>query len=270
MVMEMNVYKHNYFYLKCENISEHIYDIGSDYWFLSYFKDDMYVLDKEDKKIIAPHESLYIVPPHTRMYYKSVSGGPFVHTLFLFKGNREDMDKLRLPYKTPFQIKNTGSLEELMFDAEKCDISKSDFRQEGMNTYLLLILLFIHNNIYSTDTDSRCESGADIQLIRMHVMSSPGVMWTIEDMARRSNMSVSGFQRKYKKLYGKSPIADLYDFRFNKAKRLIDDGYSNTYILNSCGFKSLQHFSRFFKEREGVSPSEYRKRKNLKEPGESD
>lgn len=268
--MKMYVNKHNYFYLKRENRPEHIYNAGSEYWFLSYFKDDMYVLDGENNEITAPHDTLYIVPPHTRMYYKSVSGGPFVHTLFMFKADKEYMDKLRLPYKTPIQIKNTGRLEELMFNAEKCDISASDFKQDGIDAYLTLILIFIHDNIHSIGEDYRCESGEDLQLVRLNVMNSPGVLWTVEDMARLANMSVSGFQRKYKKLYGKSPIADLYDFRFTKAKRLINSGYSNTYILNSCGFKSLQHFSRFFKERAGMSPSEYRKRNNLKEAEVSD
>ena len=57
------------------------------------------------------------------------------------------------------------------------------------------------------------------------------------------NGEIIMLNENYKQIYGKSPIADLYDFRFTHAKRLLDNGFSINYILKTCGFKSPQHFS---------------------------
>ena len=145
-----------------------------------------------------------------------------------------------------------------MFDMQNKAISNSQFTQELKNLYLQLIFIFVHDIVHTHKEDYKVEAGDDLQRIRHTMMNSPGVSWTVEKMANMANISVRSFQRKYKKLYGKTPIADLYDFRFTKSKRLLDTGYSISHILNSCGFKSPQHFSRFFKERAGITPSQYK------------
>lgn len=266
----MKVQKHNYFYLKRENVPEHIYERGSDYWFLDYFKDAMYVLDSAENEIRIESETLYLCPPGKRMSYKSASGGPYVHTLFMFEADGEYMDSLGLPYMTPIHIKDKTRLESLMFEAEKCQLSGSAFKQDEQDAHLLLILLHIHDSITKARPVYSCEAGEDLRITRLNVMNSTGVLWTVGDMAKLANMSVSGFARKYKKIYGKTPMEDLYDYRYERARMLIETGYSNTYILNSCGFRSLQHFSRFFKERSGMSPSEYRKRLRRETDEEND
>lgn len=127
-----------------------------------------------------------------------------------------------------------------------------------MDAYLTLILVYIHDFLNLYERDYKTDSGDDLQQVRHVVMSSTHINWTLEQMAALANMSVRSFTRKYKQVYGKSPVADLYDFRFTRSKRLLKSGYSINYILKTTGFKSAQHFSAFFKQRAGVTPSEYR------------
>ena len=255
----MLVRKELYFYLKIEYNPEFIYEHGREFWFMQYFKDKMEVLDARGNTIIAEPDTIYLVPPNTRMLYRSVNRKPYTHTALIFHCDEEFMQSLSIPYMTPIRLKSTKELEQLMFDMESKQLSSSKFKLEAQNSYLTLILLLIHDQLHPADKDYNCEPGDDLQTIRLTIMNSPGCAWTVEDMAAKANMRVSGFQRKYKKMYGKSPIADLYDYRFLQSKRLLDTGYSISHILNSCGFKSQQHFSRFFKSRAGVTPSEYRK-----------
>ena len=128
--------------------------------------------------------------------------------------------------------------------------------------YMMLILTFLHDEVHPPEKMYEVKAGDDLHSLRNTIMNSTATPWTVESMAKRANMSVSTFQRQYKKLYGKTPIADLYDMRFRKAKLLLETGYSIPWILNSCCFKSYQHFLNFFKKRAGITPTEYRKLKS--------
>lgn len=259
----MNVHKLAYFYSKREVETDADYPNGWHGWYMDYFKENVHVLDNSDRDIIAEKGSIYIVPPNTKMYFQYGNISSFIHTCWLFDAEIEYMDSLDIPYRTPIKIHNADDFERLLYEMQERQVTQSKFSQQEQNLYLELILLFIHNNIHNYQKDYIVKSGDDLQTLRNTIMNSLAFPWNIEYMASSVNMSTSTFQRKYKQLYGKTPISDLYDMRFIKAKRLLDTGYSIPWILHSCCFKSIQHFSAFFKKREGVSPSQYKKSLSL-------
>ena len=58
----------------------------------------------------------------------------------------------------------------------------------------------------------------------------------------------------------KTAFEYLIDYRIEQAsKKLISTDESVTTICLDCGFNNLSYFIKTFKERKGVSPSEYRK-----------
>lgn len=250
--------KRLYFYMKVENNTEFIRENGRPYWCLDYYNDKMLVFDSDGKTVSAVPNSMYLIPPNTPTMIKSSNLKPWTHTTITFDADETFMESLAIPYMTPIHIGNTKELEQLMFEMEHKQISASKFKQDAQDAYLLLILTCVHDLLHISAKDYKTEAGDDLQKIRHTVMSSTGVFWTLERMAAMANMSVRGFQRKYKQIYGKTPIADLYDFRFTRSKRLLETGYSINHIMNSCGFKSAEHFSRFFKKRAGMTPTEYR------------
>ena len=66
--------------------------------------------------------------------------------------------------------------------------------------------------------------------------------------------------REFKKNIGKSPIDYLIDVRMSRAKSLLYD--SNRSISSICqlvGIPNPNHFLYLFKEREGITPSAFRK-----------
>lgn len=253
----MNVEKRAYFYFKTEMDTNACYPDGYDGWYMDYFKENVHVIDNSGNDIIAEKESVYIVPPNTKMYFKYYNIPSFIHTCWLFGADEEFMNNLSVPFCTPIKIHNTGEFERLLYDMQERQVTKSKFAQHEQDLYLELILLFIHDNLHNYKRDYEVKSGEELQNLRNTMMNSLAFPWTIKNMANRVNMSTSTFQRKYKHLYGKTPVSDLYDMRFKKSKLLLETGYSIPWILNSCCFKSFQHFSRFFKEREGIPPSEY-------------
>lgn len=248
-----------YFYSKLENNTDAVYPNGWDGWYFDLFKEPVHVLDSSGRDIIAEPDTVYIVPPMTPMYFKYEHIKSFVHTCILFQAERHMVDRFNIPYRTPVKIHNMPELERLLYSLEEYNISHTKFRREALSAQVFLILNFLYTEINDYEKNYKVKSGEDLRSLRNTIMNSLAFPWSVEVMASRANMSRSAFIRQYKKLYNKTPIADLYDMRFRKAKMLLETGYSIPWVLNSCCFKSYQHFSRFFKERAGISPSEYKK-----------
>ena len=83
---------------------------------------------------------------------------------------------------------------------------------------------------------------------------------TVKDLADLVNMSVSSFNRIFKKETKLTPIEYLIETRIEKSKKLlIREEIPITEIAIRCGFNSSAHFSSSFSKIINKTPSEYRK-----------
>ena len=81
---------------------------------------------------------------------------------------------------------------------------------------------------------------------------------TIRAIAEALGVNATSLRIAYKKETGKRLIRSFGDMKITEAKRLICSSSLNfTQIADRLGFLSLYHFSRFFKEREGITLSDY-------------
>lgn len=79
-------------------------------------------------------------------------------------------------------------------------------------------------------------------------------------LANASNISEVYFRRLFKEVYNVSPHQYLLDIRIKRAKQLLAENiYSITSVSNQCGFSSVYHFCRVFKQTTGQTPTEYMK-----------
>ena len=84
---------------------------------------------------------------------------------------------------------------------------------------------------------------------------------SLSDMSRLVCMADESFSRFFRNKTGRTPNRYLIDYRLGIAARLLlttqrsvaDIGYS-------CGFNTLSHFNRLFRESKGCTPSEFRER----------
>ncbi|CAM1343742.1 helix-turn-helix domain-containing protein [Tenacibaculum amylolyticum] len=65
--------------------------------------------------------------------------------------------------------------------------------------------------------------------------------------------------RLFKRYYGQTPRQYLIDKRIEKSKENLNNGMTVTETCFSVGFESLGSFSKLFKTKTGISPSEYQK-----------
>lgn len=84
---------------------------------------------------------------------------------------------------------------------------------------------------------------------------------SIEELAQKTNLSVSSFKREFAKQYDDSPANYIKTRRLEKAAELllISDNRI-TDIAFECGFNDLANFTRSFHEKYNVSPSAYRQK----------
>lgn len=99
------------------------------------------------------------------------------------------------------------------------------------------------------------------QIIEANLFSQTG----LEDLAQKTNLSVSSFKREFKKLYNDSPASYIKNKRLERAAALLlASGERITDIAFECGFNDLASFTKSFNERYNTSPSNYRLKENNK------
>jgi AraC-like DNA-binding protein len=82
---------------------------------------------------------------------------------------------------------------------------------------------------------------------------------TLTDYAKLTCKSVPTFKREFKKVFRDSPAKWVMKKRLNLATDLLrNTGLSIREIGFECGFENQTHFSRVFKEKLGISPSQFR------------
>ena len=72
-------------------------------------------------------------------------------------------------------------------------------------------------------------------------------------------MSLSTFKRHFKKIYEATPNEYIFDKRLEHSRKLLaTSAHSIDDVALFSGFKTTSHFSRKFKEKYDMPPSEYK------------
>ena len=93
------------------------------------------------------------------------------------------------------------------------------------------------------------------------MVRSPEKSYPLDMMADRVFLSVQNFSAQFRDIVGWTPHAYLVRGRILAAKRLLRRGVAVAAAGERLGFSSISHFSSEFKRAEGLSPSEYAKKR---------
>lgn len=81
----------------------------------------------------------------------------------------------------------------------------------------------------------------------------------IEELAQKTNLSISSFKREFKKLYNDSPAHYIKTKKLERAAELlIVSNERITDVAFECGFNDLASFTKSFHDKYGASPKNYR------------
>lgn len=121
------------------------------------------------------------------------------------------------------------------FDIKKEEpVSNNPMQEHYENTLLNEILVYIHNNMYSS--------------------------FTVEDLCQKFSISRSSLQSLFRTNINITPKQYISNVKLNQAKLLIQEHTKTiSEISDILGFTSIHYFSRKFKLQYGLSPTDYAK-----------
>jgi AraC-like DNA-binding protein len=123
---------------------------------------------------------------------------------------------------------------------------------------LLGIILAQYLEMSIDVTQNRLKSRRNIFKVERYIKENYTNDINVEQLAEMADLSLCYFVTVFKTVIGKSPKDYLIDCRIEQAKQLlIETEHNVTEVAALVGYDDASYFSNLFKQREGVSPSEF-------------
>lgn len=132
-------------------------------------------------------------------------------------------------------------------------------------SYLKVILEYC-NRIYYRQKEEKETNSSDLLLRFQNIleqyyeqglqqkMGVPSVTYCAKELA----YSPPYFGDMIRRMTGQTAISYIHDYIINQAKSLLKNGYNVNETADMLGFDYTNHFTRIFKKKTGMTPSEYR------------
>lgn len=229
-----------------------------DYYFIGCFSTP-FLYEIDQKFLQGNPGDLLIMPPGTMVYHGPQSSKEaFVNDWLYVTGNDfiDLLEKYPLPENTAFHISEPLLLKNCIKKIKEESLLKYTGYEEIISCCLTETIIEMHRLYQRNQSDQ--SPLFRLEAAREAFLRHPERDWSLQDMATLCDYSVSRFSALYMEHFGCSPKADLLAYRIELSRQMLHySELSITEIAERCGFKSIYYFSRYFKEKEGISPSEY-------------
>jgi AraC-like DNA-binding protein len=101
------------------------------------------------------------------------------------------------------------------------------------------------------------QRGQTVERARAYLQDRPTQPVTLPEMGAIAGVSVSHLVRSFSRAVGLPPRSYHRQVRLARARRLLAEGKSATWVAYECGFADQSHLSRRFKECHGVTPGAF-------------
>lgn len=218
-------------------------------------------------KVTAP--IVVIIPPHVM---HKTEGGAFeryninVSPDYLDPFQRETLDKcaLRFLQLDPLETEQFLSVFD---EGEKINTREkhAEYRLKALFGYFAFSL----HRIQGTALQPAATTQSRIPPLLLKVIDHFNAHYTekqsLDDLAERFFVSKATLIYNFKKYTNCSPIDFLLNVRLTKAKKMLVDTHKSVgEISELCGFSSANYFGLIFKQKEHLSPLQYRKNQQSK------
>lgn len=223
--------------------------------------------------------NVFLIPPHRQHCYVEYDNLLIYNLLFSQKFIRYFLPDLnRLPgYQLLFNFVASEAVRcpgdgiciqeeyfpKLLHLLEEMDKLNSSL-QPGDKTLLLsnfgLVMLLLSKYVHWSGPQRQLANIEQLTRLLEELGNNIATPWSLEQMARFCNMSVSGFRQSFRRLTGVPPLEYLVRLRLSHALNKLEfTRESLTDIALSCGFNDVNYFSRQFKKHYSFLPARYRK-----------
>lgn len=205
----------------------------------------------------------FILYPDTEVKYYADMENPWEYAWVGFFGTDADSLIRATDFSKGRPLIRRGSLPKRMIQKQLemiYELKGNDYESAVAMTGALytLMAVFMHYAVQKeTVKDSHM---VYVEKARTYINTNYSYPITIEDVASYVGISRSHLFRSFQMYQQQSPKEYLTDFRIKKARHLLrETSLSISAIAYSVGFENNLYFSKAFKSRMHISPSEYRK-----------
>ena len=237
---------------------------SGDYLFL-YFATSMKVY-REGQMEIARPGACVLSTPGEEQHYQAVKG--FRNSYVHFDGPPGLGQRYGIPVNEVFYPCGEQETDGILARIHSEYLTRPEFYEEALDALMRQLMVCLGRAVHSRGSDNQEETDLfrRFRQARYQVLSECGKDWTTEQMARLVSLSRSQYYVYYERFFNRSPKADLIDARIEKAKNLLtNQALQVQQVGELCGFTSISHFNRYFKERCGCPPGAYAAAKRQEE-----
>ena len=139
--------------------------------------------------------------------------------------------------------------------------SKDSLFEEMLHSLVNKLLIMLYRSLPKNDNYFDNQGFELILKLQKEFEENYGLYYSLEDLAKQYNISVSSLSHQFKKITGMSVMDYLLSCRIASAKNfLAKTNLSISEIVELCGFSDNSNFSRTFKKLNGMTPTEFRKK----------
>ena len=211
----------------------------------------------EDEKVYILREGNLVFHAPMEFHRIKSSGGSSPQVLvFTFQATGRLPESLDAGVFTldPKQIKYYTELFDTIYDFVHNNFSDS---LVGMKAEALLMLFIIKMASKSANNRvSTAQSAVEYRRIVSFMTDNVCENLTLDDIARKNNISVSYIKFLFSSYAGISPKNYFNQLRIQRATELLNKGFGVTEVADIMNFSSPNYFSAFFKRYTGSLPSQ--------------
>ena len=214
-----------------------------------------YVVVNGEKHTVTTGDT-YLLKPTENCEYFADKQDPYKKIWVNFKGSfaRELISQYQLQDTIYHNVDLTPCFEQL-FKLEEIS-TDLDIIHYDLTSIITQMLMLLAKSKSSAKHVSHIAS-----LVKTRLDASANQIFSLEDIAKDLFISKTEIIRYFKKAYNTTPYQYLLNIKINHAKIMLENGtYTIVEISNQLAFSNPYHFSKIFKQKTGLSPSEYRKK----------
>ena len=246
-----------------------IHSHGSNSYEIHYIPNGFGKLITDNKQYDIVPNTLFITGPHiNHAQFPSLDDPMEEYCLYIKIGHTSDksnpapvLDSFK---SAPFWFGNdTQNLLPLFVELINETRSKDIGHQEKIKALLCQIVIGIVRNYKNKSIVSSSYTFTAFpdnkSLIIEEYFLYEYVNLSLQDLSNRLNLSTRQTERILKEYYGKTFRQKKTEAKMSIAVILLRENKSISYIADTLGFSSLEHFSNTFKKYYHISPSQYRR-----------
>lgn len=227
--------------------------VFSPFWRLYYNRSRGHCIAYGDNYLELSPEQLVVVPPHC--LFHCLGGNPVPALWLAFSFERRFLEEQDLPRAlkpSPSELCLIGDL------SERLDTVDPSQPQEAIER---LGLALLHLVLARKDLNWRSPLSRKMAAVHQHIERNLPAALDTPSLARAAGLSVSGFNRAFRKTFDRSPAHYIAELRVREAAGLLlHTETSIEDIAERTGFPDRAYFSRVFKKLTSESPAAFRRK----------